>query len=704
MSAASNQVSIVCGACNAVNEPSAKFCSACGQSLTEPCPECSSPVAIDQNFCVSCGFDLKAAREAKRDEISNQISQVESNGEEGKFEFAIRLARQIANNTDFRFSDLAAKAQVLAERYTAESEQWQAKVQQLAATIPGLIEQGDFAKVAASFSVIPEAVLTPELIEAKKKCENQDKALVKAKANAKEAIAARDWGWAAKEVAVVRDLLPDSEKYATLADQILNKILKQAKALQGIGKHNNALELLESVPVAQHSAEVDELKSSLQEVTFIRKIVAASPFTQPLIGESIARLDKLTPDDPVIQKLVTQYEKARRKKPEHPFQMFPRWMKVRSGRFSESIAPSMLPFNLKGSRPDILSKRGAQFMTSYGLALQGMGVGQQTGNFLHKGKSGMLGRLGLKKKAALEACWGIDFGDSSIKALKLVRNAEGELLIDEALMWSLESKSGEGGNKATRLFKVMEKAVSDANFKETPAVCNLPNSDLLARYLDLPTEKESQHDTFVDQEAQANIPINADLLGRSYIKFAKANETAVCQQAMLLALRKQDVDARVSMFKQLGVELVAITPEPVANVNAIQTLKYFELPVEVHGDALLLVDVGYLRTTFQVIGPTGSWYRTIDWGLDSINSHLATTLKITNADADGVRRNVARSKSVSETLGLIKDACMMPQRELERSLRAAEDQLKALNIRSALLIGSGAYQPLLGSILNNESL
>ncbi|MFN3192872.1 MAG: pilus assembly protein PilM [Aureliella sp.] len=654
---------------------------------------------------MSCGFDLKAAVEAKRDELSNQLAQVEASAASGKFEFAIRMAEQLSNNADFRFSDLAARARVLSERYTAEFGQWQNKIEELAKEIPALVEKGEFAKVAESFSGVPEAVLTPDLIEAKRKSEKQDQALAKAKANAKEAIATKDWGWAAKEIAVVRELLPDNEKYSTLANQVLAKILKYSRRLQASGKHNEALDMLDAVPISQVSSEIDELKSTLQEVIFVRKIVAASPFTQPLIGESISRLSKLTPDDPVVQKLAASYEKARRKKPDHAFQMFPRWMKVRSGRFSESIAPSMLPFNLKGSRPEILSKRGAQFITAYGLALQGLGSGQDTGNFLFKGKSGMLGRLGLKKKAALDACWGIDFGDSSIKALKLVRNAEGEVLIDEALLWSLDNKSGEGGgNKATRLYKVMEKAVADANFKETPAVCNLPNSDLLARYLDLPTEKESQHDAFVDQEAQANIPINADLLGKSYIKFAKANETAVCQQAMLLALRKQDVDARVSMFKQLGVELVAITPEPIANVNALQTLKYFDLPVEEHGDAILLVDVGHVRTTFQIIGPTGSWYRTIDWGVDSISNHLASQLKLTHADADGVRRNLARSKSVSETLGLIKEACVVPQRELERSLRAAEDQLKVLNIRSALLIGSGAYQPLLGSILNNEAL
>ncbi|MEM7477642.1 MAG: pilus assembly protein PilM, partial [Planctomycetota bacterium] len=257
---------------------------------------------------------------------------------------------------------------------------------------------------------------------------------------------------------------------------------------------------------------------------------------------------------------------------------------------------------------------------------------------------------------------------------------------------------------ATELYKALERAFEDSSLGETPVVCNLPSSDLLSRYMDLPSDNPSKHADFVGQEAQANIPIAYDLLSTGYYIFEKARESSVSQVAMLTALRKTDVEARESMFKQLKVNLVGMLAEPVANYNALKHLNYLGEVNPGSAEAIMMVDVGHVRTNIQFFTSFGSWFRTIDWGIESLSQALAVGLKITHKDGDGVRRNIMRSKSVSESMGFLREACTVPKREIERSVRAATEQLKELEVVESILVGGGVYQPFLGSLLNNEDL
>ena len=57
---------------------------------------------------------------------------------------------------------------------------------------------------------------------------------------------------------------------------------------------------------------------------------------------------------------------------------------------------------------------GTRFWPAFGLALQGLGRGLDTGNFLRASKSGVLGKLGRKKRGAHEVVWGVDIGDDAV--------------------------------------------------------------------------------------------------------------------------------------------------------------------------------------------------------------------------------------------------------------------------------------------------
>ena len=51
---------MTCASCGTLNADGAKFCSECGEPLSQACPTCGSPVAADAKFCSECGQALVA--------------------------------------------------------------------------------------------------------------------------------------------------------------------------------------------------------------------------------------------------------------------------------------------------------------------------------------------------------------------------------------------------------------------------------------------------------------------------------------------------------------------------------------------------------------------------------------------------------------------------------------------------------------------
>ena len=704
MSSAADISTNTCGSCGATNQTGDRFCSGCGQSLWEKCPSCGEQTPIGRNFCNSCGHNLKEAVEAKIAAQLEQLERAKSLMKEGKHSFAQRVLEPLCEASDYRYKANADAAKKLLDECTQQLNDWQDKLAAIPARATRYLGEHRYQDVVDLVAPVPAGMLTEELKELLQEAESKAATGSKAKRNLKGSLTEKDWQGALYELSTLRDLFPKKEKYQELTAQVAGKVLRNAEKLSAKGEHAEALESLGAIPAEFESSKAESLRRTLQELTYLRKLVAGSPLCSSVIGAAIDKIQKLTPEDPRLGKLQAKYKQQRGAKPAKDFHFLTRWMKVREGVFPESIVPSCLPTSIPGSRPAVLVKAGGLFWTAFGLALQGLGEGLETASLTRQTKRGFFS-LGAKKKSGADQAWGIDIGEHNIKLLRL-KKGDSEIQIEEARLIPIsESMSGETtAPTAAAIFKALETAAADSALGDVPVVCNVANSDLLARYIDLPSDKTAQHATFIQQEAQANIPIALDALDTCYYTFDKPHESSMSQLAMVLALRKTDVESRLSTLKRLNLDCVALVPEPVANYNTLRHLRMLGEATPGTNEAVLMVDIGHLRTNIQLFSHSGSWFRTIDWGIDSVTQALAAGLKLTHADADALRRNIMRSPSISDTMTLLRDTCVVPKRELDRSLRAAAEHMRDFKVVQCILTGGGAYQPFLGSFINNENL
>lgn len=688
-----------CGACGSSNNTENQFCQSCGTSLWEKCASCSNQVLIGQSFCNKCGFNLIETTQKRLDTRATALERAKSLAEKGQLKDAIRVAEGLTQADDYRFKEQAEAAQACVEELQKQLEYWENQLDHTRQLAQTMQSERRFSEVVDVLDPVPACLMDDQLTSLLSACSHSAKLAREARASLKTAIEKKDWYKAILDLSQLLSLYPEHEKYAALALQVVEKLRKAAAKRKATGDFSESLDILNSIPPHYQNDAVRIQIGELEELLFLRRIAGASKLATPAVNQAIDRLKTLTPDDQGIQKLAQLIAKARSKpKPEH--HIYGKWMKGTAGLLAESIIPCNLTTSIPGRRPECLRRHGALFWQALGLALQGLGRGNENGNFIHSAKAGVFGRL-TRKKSVEERVWGVDFGSTSIKALCLSQVGD-KIQVEDAVLIPLKFDNNVKRPTGGVLFRIIEQALASHDFGDVPVVTNIRSGDLLARYFEVPANNDKQHATFIQQETQANVPINADLLATAHYTCPPENPTSASRRVVLFALRKVEIESRQTVFKKLGINLVGVVPEPLAYFNCRATFDAFEEPSRSPGSPIALVQVGHVGCTIMVMSESSFWFRSLDWGLNELASALAKDTTSSHADCDALRKNPFRSQAVSQVGAIMQDSFLVPNRELARSLQAASELVHG-EPKSAYLIGGGAYQPFAAGLLNGEN-
>ena len=685
-----------CGNCGQTNSAEAQYCAGCGLFLWEKCHGCNALVLLGQPFCNKCGTNLNEEFEKRLAEAQARLERVEKLAMEGHFTDAIKILKPNLEPPDFRFKEVSARAQALYEDFVSAREKWAEQVPVLETQAKSAMENADYPLVCELLETIPQGSRSEECQTLLDQALQKQDLAKESKASLKTSLAEKDWQVAMADLVTLVELYPAKQKYRDLLISVSEKIASRTKKLIGEGLQAEALAELNSIPIEYQSEQHAEIRRSLDDLLLARKLVASAPFATPLVTELVRFLRK-NADDKRTRSLATKLSSVKRNNSLH---CFPKWIGKPTGLFQDPIAPATLPNSIAGSNLAGIKNSGSQYWVALGLALQGIGAGQDTAN-LHVVKKGLLSKLS-RKKAAPNLAWGLDIGDSQLK-LVCVQKDENDVKIVRAESLPLgEDSIDTSKTVATVLFKAFQKVASDIIPAEEPVVANISPDLVLSRFIELPSNTPSKKVAeFIAQEARANIPVRFDDLSMGYCVFDPHAEEAMSRQAVCFAPRKNDLESHADLLSKAGINLASVVPEPLAYLNVFETFDYFGELISRSTDAILCIDVGAKRTTFVTCSPFGIWFRTINWGVDVISQAYAKALRITSKEGNKARMKPLDG-SLIDNFSILESCCIVPRRELERSMHVAKDQLGEFRVSQILLTGGGAYQPLLGSLLNGD--
>ncbi|MEM1067438.1 MAG: zinc ribbon domain-containing protein, partial [Planctomycetota bacterium] len=125
-----SNVGVICGACQAVNKPDAKFCNGCGQPLYEQCSGCTKQVLLTQKFCDHCGADLDSARVEMQKKHKDWMAEAVTAAREYRFDRSSRLLSKVTDNDDYRYADDVRNAKQAIEKVKTLQTQAESSVEE----------------------------------------------------------------------------------------------------------------------------------------------------------------------------------------------------------------------------------------------------------------------------------------------------------------------------------------------------------------------------------------------------------------------------------------------------------------------------------------------------------------------------------------------------------------------------------------------
>ena len=296
--------------------------------------------------------------------------------------------------------------------------------------------------------------------------------------------------------------------------------------------------------------------------------------------------------------------------------------------------------------------------------------------------------------AATKPVWGIDLGQSALKAVRL-RVAEGGVVAtDHVYIEHARILSQPDVDRKALIEEAVKKFTDQHDLSKESIVVGVPGQHTLARFTKLPPVDKKKIPELVQWEAQQQIPFDMDDVIWDYQVFenADAPETEVG----IFAMRRELLREHLAFVSSLNLEPAAVQSNPLALYNA---LKYDGLA---GGEAVAILDIGTQNTDLIVAEGNSLWTRNIPIGGNAFTEALLKTFKLSFRKAENLKRDAAKSKYARQIFQAMRPVFADLVAEVQRSVGFFTSSRRGVKISKFLAMGSAFKLPGLQKFLQQN--
>jgi len=280
--------------------------------------------------------------------------------------------------------------------------------------------------------------------------------------------------------------------------------------------------------------------------------------------------------------------------------------------------------------------------------------------------------------------WGLDIGESTVKAVKMRRTKMGaEILAFDIVERGFPSE--QSGDKDFHLRKAVTTLAERNNFAHTPVVVSIPEP-AFSRFIPLPPVDKRRIPEVVKYEARQQIPFPIDEVVWDYQPVSEATEVGEETEVAIFSLRSQFVHALLQNLKLCGVRPTAVLPVPLALYNYLT----FDRDV---AKGTIVVDIGAGSTDILICDPENFRVRNITVSGNGISRALAERLKIGHAEAEALKRACTDKVQAERLFKLMQPTLVDLIGQVQRTIGFFKSQIHNVRIEQALLLGNTFKMP-----------
>ncbi len=668
---------IVCRHCQKSNPVERKFCGGCGETLWEKCPACSAEIPGSETFCGTCGVDVRAKRQGIEAELREKFTRALALAAAHSYPQAFALLQELSGASNL-CAEVAAQA-------AAEIPEVQARVKRQKELAELTFQQGAELLAKKSYEAavqvlqsIPQPLRTKEMNDCLERAQSQWKELLSLSGEIRELVESKRTMELFPKLERLLALKPEHAQALKLAGQLRDQLLGVAARKLNEHLYAEAAKLLEQIPDFVQNAEVATALDKAQELSALLLELRTAPLATPTTLALAQKLVKFAPTNAEVAKLAEELKMRATTRPEPARAAAPVWIKAPQ-RTRVAMPVDWLGYFTRLSCEDAAGNKTwrdspGQFWTALGLALQGIDEADTSLNLMPTTKSSLLSKLPFSfGKKGPTAAWGIDLGESGLRAIKLSKDPKSGAIkleacerVPHAQTLAQIDQTSEREAAATATLKAF---LTRAKVEETHVVASMSSQRVLGRFFDLPPMAGKKVAEAVQFEAKHQIPVPLEELAWAYdvqgpaIAAGSKEPDERPRKILLVASRLSHVQSQLALFKAAGIAIDELVPDSIALHNAFQ----FEFHAEPQ-KTNALIDIGFDTTNFIVSSPRNLWFRSFGMGGETFTQALVKQFQLTREQAEELKRNPAKARRYSLYCATQESLLVQLVSEVERSL------------------------------------
>jgi len=299
--------------------------------------------------------------------------------------------------------------------------------------------------------------------------------------------------------------------------------------------------------------------------------------------------------------------------------------------------------------------------------------------------------------AEARAAWGIDIGQSGLKAIKIRYVGDTDQIVAEAFDYIPFPKilSQPDAIPDEIVPQAMQTFLSRNNLKGDVVAIGVPGQSALARFIQLPPVQANKLHEIVKYEARQQIPFALEEVIWDYQPLgAGAEESGFLLDAEvgLFAMKRDQIQQQLKPYQnaKVEVELIQIAPLALYNVLSLDQLNIRRTSTGEPGDEYVIVlDMGCDNTTLMVSNGYKIWIRNVPIGGNHFTRALTKEMKLSFAKAEHLKCNATKSPDPRAVFQALRPVFNDYVSEIQRSIGYFSSVNRSAKVMKVVGLGNG---------------
>jgi len=262
-----------------------------------------------------------------------------------------------------------------------------------------------------------------------------------------------------------------------------------------------------------------------------------------------------------------------------------------------------------------------------------------------------------------QTVWGLDIGESGLKAVKMARGKKYLEVIRVDMIPIIPPGEGEDAtvNRESLVIQALEEFVRRHDPSDSRIVASVQGRSTFCKPISLAPVEQKRIPEIVRFEVKQQIPFPIEDIVWDYFKCKESYAPGEEIEVNLIAIRKEIVENFTEMFARAGIRVDTLQAAPLALYNLV---KYEYAP---QGNAVI-IDIGAEITDLIIVEGDRFWPRTLPIAGKQITKALEDKFELSPADAEKLKLTAADSKNYQQIFGVMRPVLKELVGEIHRTI------------------------------------